>query len=177
MAKNIIQNSFRKAILLSSLSLFACQQPSQNSINAADLGKASLVVFGTVLSEHSVTINHETTGAGATAGGLAGGLGGSYIGHGGGSLFGLIGGALVGAVAGHIAEEQISHTPGIEYVIKTYNPGKEFRPIITIAQNIAKDDKPIHKGDCVMVQTQGSYQRILPEDDKTLCGIKDDSDD
>lgn len=31
-------------------------------------------------------------------------------------------------------------------------------------QNIAKDDEPLHRGQRVMIQTSGTYMRVLPAD-------------
>jgi len=148
------------------ISITACQQPGQNTYDEKDLGKASIVVFGTVISERSVNIKRETSGAGATAGAAAGLVGGSAVGGGRGELLMMIAGALVGGVAGHFAEQGIINDKGIEYTIKTIDPGKDFKKIITIAQNVSKDDEPIEKGDCVMVQVGQTFQRVLSTDDE-----------
>lgn len=159
----------RTVAVLSILSLMACQQPGQNVYDEKDLGRSSLVVFGRVITERPITIKRETTGAGATAGAAAGAVGGSAVGGGRGALLMLIAGAVVGGVAGHYTEQGLLNDNGIEYTIKTSNPGKEFRSIISIAQNVSKNDTPIAIGSCVMIQISGTYQRVLPQPDESLC--------
>ena len=56
---------------------------------------------------------------------------------------------------------------GIEYVIKFAETG-DTRSIV---QNIAKTDTPVARGECVMVQMSGNYQRVLPDDDRSDCHI------
>ncbi|HEX4608227.1 MAG TPA: hypothetical protein VH092_08475 [Urbifossiella sp.] len=147
-------------LLLSVSLLTACTQPGQNRYGYQDVGQASIVVFGTVISEHPVEITGQNTGVGATAGALGGALGGSYIGNGGGSLAGMLAGALVAGVAGHMTEQAISDHSGIEYVVTT-----EKGVTLTIVQNYVEGDPSIRPGQRVMVQTSGQYQRILPAGD------------
>jgi outer membrane lipoprotein SlyB len=142
------------------LALTACGQPSQNTYNEADIGHNAVILYGIVKSVRPVDIKAQTTGVGAVAGAGAGAVGGSYLGRGGGSLIGLIGGAVIGGIAGAVAEQQLENRQGIEYIVK-FNSGLTQ----SIVQNIAKTDKPIDKGECVMVQMSGTYQRVLPTDD------------
>ena len=139
--------------------LSGCTHPGQNRYDYQDVGQASTVQFGTVVSEHSVEITGQNTGVGATAGALGGALGGSYIGSGGGSLAGMLAGAVIAGVAGHMAEQAISDHSGIEYVITT-----EKGETVTLVQNYVQGDPSIKVGQRVMVQTSGSYQRVLPAD-------------
>lgn len=148
-------------LLLASLSasLSACHQPGQTRYGYQDVGQASAVHFGTVLSWRMVHITGQNTGTGAIAGAAGGALGGSYIGSGGGSLGGLLAGALIAGVAGHMAEQAISDHSGIEYVITL-----EKGDTITMVQNFVEGDPEIKTGQRVMVQVSGSYQRVLPAD-------------
>lgn len=156
-------------IFLLAISLSGCQHPDQNTYDAKDIGKASMDVFGTVVSARSIDIKEETNGTGATTGAFAGAVGGSAIGGGRGALLAVIAGAVIGGVTGHMVEQGIINHNGMEYTIKTINPGKKFKRIISIAQNIGNEDKPIAVGSCVMVQVGGNYQRVLPMDDPSLC--------
>jgi outer membrane lipoprotein SlyB len=140
--------------------LTACTQPGQNRYGYQDVGRNTIVEFGTVISEREVDITGQNTGLGATAGALGGGLGGAYIGQGGGSLGAMLAGAVIAGVAGHMAEQAVSDHKGIEYVITT-----EKGATMTLVQNLNKDEAPIKPGHRVMVQTGGAYQRVLPADD------------
>lgn len=150
--------------LTTALALTACGQPSQNTYNEADIGHNAVILYGIVKSVRPVDIKAQTTGVGAVAGAGAGAIGGSYLGRGGGSLIGLIGGAVIGGIAGAVAEQQLENRQGIEYIIQFVS-----YPTQSIVQNIAKDDKPIAVGQCVMVQMNGTYQRILPDDNTADC--------
>ncbi len=142
------------------LSLAACQQPGQNQYGFADVGKATNVEFGTVISMKQVSITGRNTGAGALVGGAAGMGAGSYIGRGSGQAWGQGGGLLLGLIAGAVAEQAISDRKGIEYII-TFTDGQTR----TIVQNIVDGDAAIAVGQRVMVQTQGQYQRVMPATD------------
>ena len=148
------------AYLLTAAILTSCAQPNQNRYGFQDVGHASEVEFGTLISSRPVEITGKNTGTGAVAGAGAGAVAGSALGNGRGSLIALIGGAVIGGIAGHMTEQAISDHDGMEYVVTLRN-GKS----LTIVQNIGKDDRPLHKGQRVMVQTSGAYQRVLPADD------------
>jgi outer membrane lipoprotein SlyB len=140
--------------------LTACQQPGQNRYGYQDVGRATTVEFGTIISEREVDITGQNTGIGAGAGIAGGAIAGSYIGHGGGSLGAILAGALIAGVAGAAAEQAMADHKGIEYVVTEHNG-----ETVTIVQN-QKSDEPILKPhQRVMVQTSGSYQRVLPADD------------
>jgi len=151
-------------VLLISL-LTACNSPSQNRYDSQDVGHNAVILFGTVLSERPVDITGKNTGTGAMGGAAAGAIGGSAIGQGRGSLLGLVGGAIIGGIAGHIAEQELENRQGIEYIVKFPSNGTTQ----SIVQNIAKTDIPIAAGECVMVQMNGTYQRVLPSTDASEC--------
>ena len=116
--------------------------------------------FGTLISSRPVEITGKNTGIGATAGAAGGAIAGAGIGNGRGELGAMLVGALVAGIAGHMAEQAISDHQGIEYVV-TLESGRT----VTITQNIESDEKPLRKGQRVMVQLSGSYARVLPADD------------
>jgi outer membrane lipoprotein SlyB len=148
------------AVLLMASTLTACVTDSQNSYSSLDVGKQVDVEFGRVVRVRTVKVQGQNTGVGSTIGATAGGVAGSQIGSGDGSVAGALGGIVIGAIIGGIAEHQAQQRKGIEYTITKRN-GKT----VTIVQNIAKDDAPLRKGQRVLIQTSGTYMRVLPDDD------------
>ncbi|HYE01024.1 MAG TPA: hypothetical protein VEH84_16695 [Alphaproteobacteria bacterium] len=145
------------ALVVAGLLAGCAPRNGQSSYSAHDVGVASVVKFGTVLAARQVEINHENTGTGAAAGGLAGAVAGANIGSGNGQLVGLLGGLIVGAVAGAVAEQELNDRVGIEYTI-TVTDGTT----LTIVQEQAQGDVVFQPGASVMVQTRGTYNRVLP---------------
>jgi outer membrane lipoprotein SlyB len=147
------------AVLFLSLSLSACAVDSQNTYGWQDVGHETSVEFGRIVAARPVKIQGQNTGTGAAVGMGAGALAGNGIGDGNGQVAAIIGGALLGAIVGGVAEQQAQNRRGIEYTI-TKRSGKT----VTIVQNIAKDDEPLHRGQRVIIQTSGNYMRVLPAD-------------
>lgn len=139
------------------LLLCSCVQPGQSQYGYQDVGHATVVVYGVISDYREVAITGQNTGAGATAGAAAGAIAGSAIGQGRGSLLGIVGGAVIAGIAGHMAEQALQDRRGIEYTIDL-----DSGTTITIVQNVKKEDKPLQAGERCMVQTTGSYQRVLP---------------
>lgn len=137
--------------------LTACTQPGQSQYGFQDVGHATVVQYGEVTDSRPVDITGQNTGTGAMGGAAAGAIGGSAIGQGRGSLLALVGGAIIGGIAGHMAEQAIADRKGVELTIDL-DDGKT----ITIVQNLKKEDAPLAIGTRCMVQTSGSYQRVLP---------------
>lgn len=148
------------SILLTLAGLTGCVTDGQNTYSEADVGRETQVEFGRIVRAREVKVQGQNTGTGSVVGATAGGLAGSAIGKGDGSVAGIIGGVVIGAIIGGVAEQQARNRKGIEYTI-TKRSGKT----VTIVQNIQKDDTPLRKGDRVMIQTTGSYMRVLPADD------------
>ncbi|MDG1286304.1 MAG: hypothetical protein P8P30_01930 [Rickettsiales bacterium] len=148
--------------LCTSLLLLAgCATPQGMSQYKYDeVGRSTIVVFGTVITSRNVGITGKNTGAGAAIGGAVGAGAGSYVGGGSGQIWAAGAGLLVGAVAGAAAEQAAANKVGVEYVVTT-----EKGKTMTIVQNMNQGDYLIPKGSRVMVQTSGSYQRVLPADD------------
>lgn len=139
--------------------LTACQHPGQNRYGWQDVGQATRVTFGTVISVREIEITGQNTGIGATTGVIAGAGAGSMIGSGNGSLAGLLAGAIVAGVAGAAIEQAASDRQGLEYIV-TLEDGETN----SIVQNKAEGDVTLKPGERVMVQTRGAYQRVLPAD-------------
>lgn len=145
------------SIVIVSMLLTGCSTPGQNVYDFSEAGQSTLVEFGTVIDKSPIEIKGPNTGVGAATGAVAGGAAGSQIGSGDGAIAGAIGGVIVGAVAGAVAEQAIQDKTGFAYTITT-----EKGKTITIPQYYHENEAVISKGDRVMVQTSGSYQRVLP---------------
>ncbi len=146
--------------LCAPFALAACaKDPSQNRYNYNEVGQSVIAEFATVASVREVDITGRNTGAGALAGAAAGAGGGSYVGNGSGSAWGAAGGALAGAAIGYAVEQSVADHKGYEYIVVT-----EEKKTKTIVQNQAPQDRVFKAGDRVLVQTKGTYQRVLPTD-------------
>lgn len=109
--------------ILAALSLFAmagCETSSQGSktYTRGEARQAMDVYTGTILNVAEVTIEPETTGAGAAIGGVSGGVVGSTIGGGSGRKLATLGGALAGAAVGSAAEQNVRTVPGLELEVE-----------------------------------------------------------
>lgn len=147
----------KKLFLVALLFLTACETPSQNVYDYREAGRSVIVEFGTVVDVRPIKIKGQNTGAGAGVGAVGGAMAGSQIGSGDGQVAGAAAGLVAGAVAGAMAEQAMQDREGREFTVVT-----EEGNTLTIAQYFKKDEPIIQKGERVMVQTSGSYQRILP---------------
>ena len=164
-------NNTVASIALAAL-LAGCVHPSQNRYGSADVGMNAVVGFGTVVSIRQVEIIGQGSGAGATVGLGAGLAAGSQFGSGSGSLGAALAGALIGAAVGAAAEQAMQDRQGVEYVV-TLEDGETQ----SIVQDIARDDVPLRVGQRVMLQTSGTYRRVLsaealPEEIDQPKGVK-----
>jgi outer membrane lipoprotein SlyB len=169
---------FLSLVVLSFVSMLsACaQQQSQNAYNDNEVGKQTDIEFGVIKAVKHVKVQAQSSEIGTLGGAAVGGVGGSEFGNGKGAILTTIAGAIAGGFAGSAAENALNNKVGIQYVIK-----KENGKTVSIVQNIDKDDKPLHIGQRVMIQTSGEYQqasgrgqhgaqngqyqRVLPADD------------
>lgn len=155
----------RKLLILAATSiclaagLTGCATQGQSRYSFQDVGRASVVEFGTVVASRQVDIRGQNTGVGGVVGGTAGGLAMSNVGRGSGNVAAILGGLLVGAAVGAMAEQAASDRVGIEYTITLAN-GKT----ITLVQEQAAGDRVFSPSERVMVQANGTYQRVLPAD-------------
>lgn len=139
-------------------SLAACATPSgQSQYQHNEVGVSTIVQFATVIDVRPIDITGQNSGGGALAGGALGATAGSSAGSGSGQVAAMIGGAVVGAIAGHAAEQGLANSKGYEYTLVTENGTP-----MTVAQNHNKNDRVLQKNERVIVQTSGSYQRVLP---------------
>jgi outer membrane lipoprotein SlyB len=149
------------ASLLAATMLAGCvANPSQNRYSYKEVGQSAVLDFATVVSVRPIDIQGKNTGAGAVAGGTAGALGANGIGEGNGQAAAMIGGAVIGAIAGGVIEQQLANQKGYLYIVVT-----EHKDTKRITQYQNPDDVVFRKGDRVMIETKGTYQRLLPTDD------------
>jgi outer membrane lipoprotein SlyB len=148
-----------KALYIIPLILLAACAPQQgqNRYNQAEVGKQTELDYGKILAVKTVEVTAENSGLGRNAGAIGGAVGGYQVGSGNGQLAALVVGAVIGGIAGHIAEQELADTRGFEYIIKI--DGKK-KPI-SVVQFQNKDDVVFKKGDKVMVQGSGQYQRVM----------------
>lgn len=150
-------NRFLVSILCVAIITGCAQRPSQNVYNYDEVGQASAVSFGSVVSSRIVDITGQNTGAGGLVGAGVGAGAGSYVGSGSGEPWAVLGGALAGAIIGAAAEQAAADRVGIEYTVVL-----ESGVALTIVQDMAKGEAALPQGGRVMVQNTGGYQRVLP---------------
>lgn len=101
------------------LSACARDMASDTYTTSATGGK---VLKGTIISTRVVTIKEHDKLAENTTGGLIGGVGGGVaganIGSGNGSVGAAVGGAVLGAIAGALAEDALSTSQGVQYIVQ-----------------------------------------------------------
>lgn len=149
----------RIIIAFALIALAGCETPSQNVYDFRETGRSVLVDFGTILDIRDVKVKGPNTGLASTVGGVAGGAAGSNIGSGSGQVAGAVAGAAAGMVIGAMAEQALSDRPGVELTIVT-----EKGKVLTVVQYYKPEEPSLRKGQRVMLQTSGSYQRVLPAD-------------
>jgi outer membrane lipoprotein SlyB len=147
------------AVLLSALLLAGCQRPGQNVYSASEVGKASLVIFGTIVAVREVAVKGKNTGLGAAAGGAAGGIIGNQFGRSGGSAAATLAGVVIGGIAGALAEQAAANRTATEYTITLENG-----VTMTVVQDHNEGERVLKPGDRVMLQVSGGVQRVLPAD-------------
>jgi outer membrane lipoprotein SlyB len=161
-----------RAIALCVIFLVGCQRPGQNVYSYSEVGKASLVNFGTVVAVREVDVQGQNTGAGAAIGATGGAIAGYELGRGGGTAAATLGGAVIGGVIGALAEQAAANRKAIEYTVTL-----ETGATMVIVQDHNEGEQPIKPGDRVMVQVTGGTQRVLPANSlpteiKRPAGIK-----
>lgn len=150
----------KAAAILLALMLAACTHTQgQNTYNYNEVGQSKIVEFATVIRVKPVNINGQNTGAGAVAGATAGGVTGYQFGGGNGQVATTVAGAFLGGVAGHLAEQEMANKKGFAYTVVT-----EEKKTKEITQYQNDEDVVFKPGDRVMIETSGTYQRVLPTD-------------
>lgn len=141
-----------------SLLLSACAKSvSPNSYQSSEVGVASKVVPGVIMSKRAVSIDGNS-GAGGLAGAGAGAAAGSTIGGSSstsGNIIGAIGGAVVGGLIGNAADKAINHHQGYEYIIRLKNGSA-----VSVVQ---AEEMKFEVNQRVLV-VYGAMTRIIPDD-------------
>jgi outer membrane lipoprotein SlyB len=128
---------------------------SANTYGSSEIGVASKVVPGVVISRRVVNIDNNS-GAGGVAGTVAGAAAGSVVGGSpAANIVGAVGGAVVGGVLGNAADKSINHHTGVEYIIKQKNG-----EIISVTQ---AEDLQLVVSQRVLV-VYGSKIRVIADD-------------
>lgn len=149
------------AIFVAATMLAACApKPGQNQYYAGEAGMAVEVEYARVVGVKQVMIQDKSTGIGAGAGAAAGFAAGAQFGSGDGQVASALAGLIIGAVGGAIAEQELQNQVGYQYTVVT-----KAKKTKTIVQQQGKDDIVFKKGDRVMIQTEGAYQRVIATDD------------
>jgi outer membrane lipoprotein SlyB len=138
------------------LVLAACQHPGQNVYRYDEVGKASLINFGTVVAVREVAVQGRNTGLGAATGAAAGGLAGSQFGSGGGSAAATLAGVIIGGIAGAMAEQGAANRTASEYTVVL-----ETGVTMTVVQDHNDGERILQPGERVMLQVTGGTQRVL----------------
>ncbi len=144
--------------LIASFTLAGCAaRQSQNVYDHSEVGKATAVTFGTIVSSREVDITGENTGTGALVGAAVGAGAGSYMGSGSGTAWAVGAGLIAGAIAGAVAEQAMADRTGVEYTVLLSSG-----VVLTVVQDIGKGEARLNDGLRVIVQNNGGYQRVLP---------------
>ncbi len=143
--------------LLGVLFLGACANPGQSVYSYKEVGKSTLVNFGTVVATREVDVRGKNTGIGAAVGAAGGGIGGNQVGQGAGQAAATIGGVVLGALIGAAIEQSLANRKATEFLVTL-----ETGSTITLVQDRNEGDAAIQPGDRVMVQLSGGTQRVLP---------------
>lgn len=141
------------------MAVTGCQRPGQNVYSYTEVGKASLVNFGTVLAVREVAVQGQNTGLGAAVGATAGGIGGSQIGHGAGTAAATLAGVVVGGIVGALAEQAAANRTALEFTVIM-----QTGATITVVQDHNEGERVLQPGDRVIVQVTGGTQRVLAAD-------------
>ncbi len=142
-------------VLIAGLTLGGCARSLSPDVYSRDeVGSTVEVEDAVVLSVRDVKIEGTRSNVGAAVGAAAGGVGGSYAGHRRGAILGAIAGAVVGALVGAAAEEAITSSEGVEYLVRLDN-GE------TVAVVQPKGEAPLAPGDNVLL-VYGDHIRVVP---------------
>lgn len=147
--------SIRAPILaLAASVLVGCGTPTGSTYSPGDVGRSIETARGSIVSSRPIEITGETNVWGPAAGGALGAAGtyGAF-----GSGWTSIIGGVVGAGVGYVAQQAINDRSGFEYIVQM-DDGRT----ITVAQNReSSSEQPISPGTRVLVQTSGSYNRVI----------------
>ncbi|MDE3015637.1 MAG: hypothetical protein KGI29_01765 [Pseudomonadota bacterium] len=141
------------SLLLCAGLLASCARSVDSNVYT-DSVSAGKVIEGTIINVRAVTIKAHDKLQDNTMGGLAGGgtgaLAGSRTGRGNGKLAAEVGGAVVGAVAGALAQDVLSTSQGMEYMVKI---DKQYiQEYFTISKKLSGNGKSTVEQDMTSTQ-------------------------
>ncbi|MGZ0189840.1 MAG: glycine zipper domain-containing protein [Alphaproteobacteria bacterium] len=142
-------------VLVAGLALSGCARSlSPDVYSRGEVGSTVEVEEATVLSVRAVKIEGTRSNIGAGVGAAAGGIGGSYAGKRRGAILGAIAGAVVGAIVGAVAEDAITSSEGVEYLVRL--PDGETRAVVQ-----PKGATQLPPGSPVLL-VYGDHIRVVP---------------
>lgn len=143
--KSGIAAGFLALLAGGALALTGCatSPTSANTVSRSETGRAHSVQNGEVIYVRSVTIEGESRGVGAVAGGAMGLALGNLVGGGRGQDVARVGGTLAGAAAGTALERAATTVAGVEVTVQL-----ESREILVVIQAA---DETFKVGDSVRV--------------------------
>lgn len=153
-----------RVVLASALLVVLCAGCARNLSSSVHTQSATTgkVVEGVIVSARAVTVKAHDKLADNTTGGLAGGVlggvAGNSFGKGTGNAAATVGVGILGAVAGAFAEDALSTSDGIEYLVKISgkNPGKKTKKEVEITKANSVD-RDIQKA----VETEGIETDVI----------------
>jgi outer membrane lipoprotein SlyB len=133
----------KKFLAIASVLLVAACQNTNNTnttYEAGQIGQASEVSSGKIVSMRAVKLNRDNT-VGTAGGAIVGGALGSQIGGNDAvGVAGAVGGAILGGMIGSEVENAISNTDGIEFIVKKTD-GKTIAVVQTNEEGLRIGDK------------------------------------
>lgn len=143
------------AITASSILCGCVTNVSPNTYTAGEVGVASRVNKGVILSKRMIKIE-ATSGVGGVAGAVGGAAAGSMIGKNTATnVVGAVGGAVAAGVVGHELDKAINRRTGYEYIIKL-DDGKTISVTQEKSVNLAV-------GQHVII-IYGAMTRVVPDE-------------
>jgi outer membrane lipoprotein SlyB len=144
------------SFLVIAFALAGCAPPGTSVYTESQIGRAATVMHGKVLAIRTVTLQGDSSGAGALTGAVAGGAAGTMVsGDPALAVAGAAGGVLVGGVAGAVAEEQFRRAGGVELIVQ-----QENGQTIAVAQT---NEQALKVGDSVLVLRSDKVRIIRDE--------------
>lgn len=142
-------------LVLTAIMTGCAQNISPNTYQTNEVGVATKVKKGVVLSKRTVNIDNKS-GVGGVAGAVGGAAAGSTLGSGASTnVIGAVGGAVIGGLLGNAIDKGIHNQQGIEYIVKLENGDT-----ISITQ---APDMQFSVNQRVLV-VYGAMTRLIPDD-------------
>ncbi len=131
-----------------------CASPTSSRYEGAEVGRPIETSRGTITSGRVVNVTGEANLIGPAAGGA---IGGASVALGTHSGWAAVLGAVFGAGLGYLTQQAVNDREGIEYILQM-----EDGRTVTLVQNREGDEAPFPSGTPVLIQTGGTYNRVIP---------------